>query len=356
MREMLKAQWLKYNLKFKQAATTSREVLLEKPTYFVRIVDTDCPDVFGIGECALFHGLSCDDVPSYETRLTEFCRKIGQIKENGLTDLIEFPSIRFGIETALADLNNGGRGIVFPSAWTEGLRSVKINGLIWMGRFDEMLSRLDKKLKEGFHYVKFKIGGIDFENELELIRQVRNVYPVSAVEIRLDANGAFGSDVVLKNLDKLSRFDIHSIEQPVRQRQWKLMRNVIQRSPIPIALDEELIGLNTTVEKCGMLEALKPHYIILKPSLCGGINGSEEWVELAGNFGVGWWATSALESNIGLNAIAQWVATKNPEMVQGLGTGELFTNNIPSPIRREGEWLRYDSNYQWDYSSLKWNE
>lgn len=353
---MLKASWCKYNLRFKQPAQTSRETMTCRPTYFVKVWDDSDPANFGIGECGLFRGLSCDDRFDYEYVLNNACLNIGQLNEAVLPTMLEsFPSILFGFESAIADLNHHGQGIMWDSPWISDHMPLQLNGLVWMGNFDEMLQRVGEKLKEGFSCIKFKIGGIDFEKEIELIREVRKSFSKERIEIRLDANGGFSSDEVIDKLDRLAAFEIHSIEQPIRQGQWKRMAEICRESPIPIALDEELIGV-TPIGQRKLIETIMPQYIILKPTLCGGFSGSNHWIETAEEHGVGWWATSALESNIGLNAISQWVSCKKPQMVQGLGTGALFINNIPSPILQKGEWLHYDTNRPWDYSALQWND
>ncbi|MBD5255988.1 MAG: o-succinylbenzoate synthase [Barnesiella sp.] len=351
---MLKATWCSYNLHFKQPATTSRETMTDRPTYYIKVWDDSDPSRFGIGECALFRGLSSDDVESYEDRLDRLCRSIDQFSVNETIRMLRgYPSILFGYESAMADYQHDGIGILSDNYWTSGSQPLHINGLVWMGNFEEMLQRVDEKLRDGFRCIKFKIGGIDFNKEIEMIRQVRKCYSKDQIEIRLDANGGFYPKDALHRLEQLSMFDIHSIEQPIRQRQWHEMSEICKNSPIPIALDEELIGVNESYHD-RLIEEIMPDYIILKPTLCGGFTGSDHWIHTAEKYGVGWWATSALESNIGLNAIAQWVAGKHPKMVQGLGTGALFTNNIPSPIVQDGERLFYDDRKGWDYSAIKW--
>jgi L-alanine-DL-glutamate epimerase-like enolase superfamily enzyme len=220
-----------------------------------------------------------------------------------------------------------------------------------MGNQSEMLNRIIEKIEAGFSCIKLKIGGIDFNKEIKLLRFIRGNFSADDLQIRLDANGAFAPENALEYLDKLSKYSIHSIEQPIKQGQWSAMAEICQKSPIPIALDEELIGINEFSLKDKMLSTIKPHYIILKPSLCGGFLGSNEWIELANKHSIGWWITSALESNIGLNAIAQWVATLNTKMQQGLGTGNLYINNIPSPICQIDDVLTYDKNLSWQIPS-----
>lgn len=352
---MLRAEWARYTLRFRFTAITSRESMSEKLTYFVRVYDTDCPERVGVGECALFRGLSADDTPDYEAVLARACRNICRFPD-AVTE--GYSSIRFGLETALADLESGGEMKPFPGRWADGGSEITINGLVWMGSRDEMHRRIEEKLRAGFRCVKLKIGGIDFDREVELLAGIRDRFNPGQLELRLDANGAFTPENALARLDTLAKFGIHSIEQPIKPRQWETMHRICRQSPINIALDEELIGLTDPNEMARMLDAISPRYIILKPALCGGFSGADRWIELAAERGIGWWATSALESNVGLNAIAQWVSQKNPAMPQGLGTGALYHNNIPSPLRQERDVLLSDVHGVWDLSvldSLSWN-
>jgi mandelate racemase/muconate lactonizing enzyme family protein len=349
---MLKAEYCRYNLIFKQPAVTSRAVMRDKLTYFIRVFDDRCPEKFGLGECALFEGLSCDDVPDYEDLLAKVCRCINEVNPS---QMAEYPSIRFGLETALCDLANGGVRKPFLSAWTDGRGKIPINGLVWMGTAEEMSRRVDEKIAAGFRCIKLKIGGVKFEDELDIIRRIRSEHSPEELEIRLDANGAFTTDNALDRLEALSVFTIHSLEQPIKASQWEAMAEICRKSPVPIALDEELIGLNNQDIRREMLSKVRPQYIILKPALIGGLHVAEQWIDLASEFGAGWWATSALESNVGLNAIAQWVTARGFDMPQGLGTGALYVNNIPSPICQIGDGLIYDPDGRWDLSDLKWN-
>lgn len=344
----MKAVWSKYRLNFNFTAVTSRERLTVKDTYFIKIWDPGRNEIHGYGEAALFKGLSCDDRPDYEEKLGKVCRDIDRFVESPSL-LAEWPSIRFAVESAKLDFSQGGKHILFPSDWTAGISTQTINGLIWMGDSHTMRQRITNKIAEGFSCIKIKIGGIDFEKELKLLGELRDMAP--EITIRLDANGAFNPDEAVKRLQDLSVFNIHSIEQPIKAGQWDAMRNICQKSPIPIALDEELIGINDPSAKFRMLDSIHPHYIILKPTLCGGFQASEEWIEAAGKLDIGWWATSALESNVGLNAIAQCTATFESEMPQGLGTGQLYTNNIPSPLTLESERLGYDPTGIWQIPS-----
>jgi L-alanine-DL-glutamate epimerase-like enolase superfamily enzyme len=318
-----------------------------KDTYFVKVWRTSAPDIVGYGECALFKDLSADDVDDYEQRLTEVCRN----PENSLP---AYSSIRFGMETALADLNRGGNFNPFDCKWSRGLEQIPINGLVWMGDKETMAKRISEKLSAGFRCLKLKIGGIEFERELDLLRTIRSQFSISDLEIRLDANGAFTKDNAMAKLDALSQFDIHSIEQPIKAGQPELMAQICKSSPIEIALDEELIGCRTSEEKEQLLTQINPRYIILKPALCGGLADADEWIALARKHGIGWWATSALESNIGLNAIAQWLSARGYNMPQGLGTGELYHNNITSPIRLKGSSITYNPELEWQLPTLAW--
>ncbi len=327
--------------------------MLEKETYFIKLWNEDNPSVYGVGECALFRGLGADDLPDYENRLAELCRAVNQGRD---VCFPEYSSIRFGYETAMRDLENGGKRTIYPSSWVDGKSETTINGLVWMGTFDEMYNRIDEKLSQGFRCVKLKVGGIDFNRELELLEHIRECFPVDCLELRLDANGAFSSDDALSKLQQLSVFGIHSIEQPIKAGQWEEMSRVCKGSPIPVALDEELIGIESVEQKEQMLRIVSPRYIILKPALCGGFSGADEWIAVAENLNIGWWATSALESDIGLNAIAQWVAAKNPDMPQGLGTGQLYLNNFVSPLVQTRDVLQYNPEKQWNFPTLNWVE
>ncbi len=336
---MLRASWQKYCLHFKEPSGTSRGILTDKETYLIRIWEECQPRVCGLGECALFRGLSADDRPGYEEKLREVCRHIGDVTSS---DLREWSSIRFGVEMAMRDLINGGLHLYYPSPFTEGEQAIEINGLIWMGDRSTMLRRIQEKLTAGFRCIKLKIGAIDFDAELSLLKYIRQSFSRDEVELRVDANGAFAPSEALAKLGALARFELHSVEQPVRQGQWEIMAGLCRKTEVPIALDEELIGVDFADRKRLLLETVRPHYIVLKPALCGGFSGAEEWIRLAGEYQTGWWVTSALESNIGLNALAQWTATLGTDMPQGLGTGQLFTNNLPSPLVQVGCQLRME--------------
>lgn len=343
---MMHAAWCRYSLDFKFTARTSRETMNRKDTYYIKVWDdVDGDTRFGIGECGLFRGLSCDDVPDYETMLDAVC--VAVATSSPQPDLTHYPSILMGVETAISDWRNGCDHNPFPSDWLSGHEGIMINGLVWMGDYREMLDRISAKLDDGFKCIKLKIGGIRFDDELKLLGYIRRQFDSSVLELRLDANGAFAPGDVMERLERLAEYDIHSIEQPIAPKQWAQMAEVCHRSPIPVALDEELIGIFGQANKRGLLEQIMPSYIILKPTLCGGFSGADEWIALARELGIGWWATSALESNVGLNAIAQWVAGHTHNIPQGLGTGALYYNNIPSPLELRGDRLFYNPDKQW---------
>ena len=339
----MKATIIPKNLHFKQPAGTSRGVYTTRKVWYILLTDTENPKHFGVGECAPLPALSCDDVPEYEEVLKETCRHLEENASVSLESLSAYPSIRFGVETALAHYQ--AQSLQFwHSPFSKGKEGIPINGLIWMGNFDEMYQRIEEKMQQGFRCIKLKIGAIDFEKELELIAHIRKHFTHEQIELRVDANGAFSSEDALEKLKRLSDYQLHSIEQPIRAGQWEEMAHLCAHTPFPIALDEELIGINDHATKEALLDTICPQYIILKPSLHGGISGSEEWIKLATKRNIGSWITSALESNIGLNAIAQWTSTLSPTLPQGLGTGMLFTDNIDFPLHIKGDCLWYDSN------------
>lgn len=327
-------------LHFKQPAGTSRGVYTTRRIWLLTV---EHGGRTAIGECAPLPQLSCDDIPDYEAVLRRFCDIIEATGSIPYDEMRNYPSMLFGVETALAQLSRTD-GLLYDTPFSHGEEGIPINGLVWMGTHDEMLSRLKEKLALGFRCVKLKIGAIDFAKELDLIQHIRKHFSREEVELRVDANGGFTPDVALERLQELARYDIHSIEQPIMAHQWSEMAQLCQLSPLPIALDEELIGVNSTDEKIRLLDTIKPQYIILKPSLHDGVAGTREWIALANERGIGSWITSALESNIGLNAIAQLAADiYGPQITkpQGLGTGMLFTDNIPMPleIRNDCLWI-----------------
>lgn len=326
-------------LHFKQPAGTSRGVYTTRKIWLIHLYDGNRE---GLGECAPLPDLSCDAMADeqYEAKLRHFCEELCCVGEIDVDSLRDYPSMRFSLETALLNLQRGDR--LFDTAFSRGEEGIPINGLVWMGNYDEMLRRMEEKLQKGFRCVKLKIGAIDFDQELDLVKRIRDRFSFHEVELRLDANGAFPFEEALYKLELLSQYAIHSIEQPIRQGQWAYMAELCRESPLPIALDEELIGVNDAEMKRHMLNVIKPRYIILKPSLHGGMTGCREWIDAAREQGIGSWITSALESNIGLNAIAQFASDvygPHITMPQGLGTGQLFTDNIPMPLEIRGDQL-----------------
>ena len=361
-------------LHFKQPAGTSRGVYTTRHSYYLTLTSDELPGVEGVGECATLPDLSCDAKPEYEMTLRQVCQMVEQMGRIPYDMIRAYPSITFGLETAFASFFDAAKkfleivpaegassssemlkqkGVSVPagmenlvdlydSPFGRGEEGITINGLVWMGTYEEMLARLEEKLQAGFHCVKLKIGAIDFFKELDLIKRIRDVYTRERVELRVDANGGFLPENAMSQLEALAKYDIHSIEQPIKQHQWPRMAQLCRETPLPVALDEELIGVNVRSMKEALLDTIRPQYIILKPSLHGGIYGCNEWIQLADQRGIGSWITSALESNIGLNAIAHYAAKvygPNVEMPQGLGTGQLFTDNIPMPLEIRGDKL-----------------
>ena len=346
---MLQARYIKHTLQFKQASGTSRGILKTKNSWFLILCDTNNPNIQGVGECSIIEGLSPENLEKYESKLQFVCQNIDQ-REHLLDKLSKFPSIQFGLETALLDIQAKGGKTLFRSHFVRSHSPIKINGLIWMGNKDFMIEQIKTKIENGFSCLKLKIGAIDFEEELNILKSIRTEYSHDVLELRVDANGAFSPKSALDKLNVLSEFDLHSIEQPIKQGQFEEMAKLCELSPLAIALDEELIGITELGNKQSLLEEIQPHYIILKPSLIGGIKGSDEWIEAAGELSIPWWITSALESNIGLNAISQYAATFNNPLPQGLGTGKLYTNNINCPLTLDGDQLTYNQEMNWDLS------
>ena len=371
---MYKIEISERTLHFKQPAGTSRGVYTTRHSYYLTLTSDEMPGVEGVGECATLPDLSCDAKPEYEMTLRQVCQMVEQMGRIPYDMIRAYPSITFGLETAFASFFDAAKKFLeivpaegassssemlkqkgvsvpagmenltdlFDSPFGRGEEGITINGLVWMGTYEEMLARLEEKLQAGFHCVKLKIGAIDFFKELDLIKRIRDVYTKEQVELRVDANGGFLPENAMSQLEALAKYDIHSIEQPIKQHQWPKMVQLCRETPLPIALDEELIGVNVRSMKEALLDTIRPQYIILKPSLHGGIYGCNEWIELANQRGIGSWITSALESNIGLNAIAHYAAkVYGPavRMPQGLGTGQLFTDNIPMPLEIRGEKL-----------------
>ena len=346
----MKATFQKYKLEFKQPAGTSRGVLKTKETYFLLLdIGTDK----GIGECNLFKGLSSDDRPGYEDKLQWVCDNIGKKPAEMMSALQEWPSILFGYEMAMQSLQSGDTFTLFPSPFTQQQDSISINGLVWMGDKEFMMQQLEEKLEAGYNCIKLKIGAIDFDAEMKLLKSIRARFRESEITIRVDANGAFTPENALPKLEQLSKYKVHSIEQPIKQGQWPAMASLCAATPVPIALDEELIGLYNKEDRINCLDQIKPQYIILKPALVGGFASSREWINLAGERQIDWWLTSALESNVGLNAIAQFTYTLGTTMPQGLGTGGLYTNNIDAPLEIINGRLHCNDVSLWNTNSLK---
>ena len=371
---MYKIEISERTLHFKQPAGTSRGVYTTRHSYYLTLTSDELPGVEGVGECATLPDLSCDAKPEYAVTLRQVCQMVEQMGRIPYDMIRAYPSITFGLETAFTSFFDAAKKFLeivpaegassssemlkqkgvsvpagmenltnlFDSPFGRGEEGITINGLVWMGTYEEMLVRLEEKLQAGFHCVKLKIGAIDFFKELDLIKRIRNVYTQEQVELRVDANGGFLPENAMSQLEALAKYDIHSIEQPIKQHQWPKMAQLCRETPLPIALDEELIGVNVRSMKEALLDTIRPQYIILKPSLHGGIYGCNEWIQLASQRGIGSWITSALESNIGLHAIAHYAAKvygPNVEMPQGLGTGQLFTDNIPMPLEIRGDKL-----------------
>lgn len=349
---MLKASYSKYVFNFIKPGGTSRGILYNKTSWFIKIFDDNKPSEFGIGECSLLPGLSPDDKPELTTKIANTCSAINHGTEVKQIEFQKYPALEFAIETALIDLKNGGNRILFNSEFTKNINGIPINGLIWMGNTDSMKSQIKEKLDIGFRCLKLKIGALNFEEELNILNDIRTEYSPNELEIRLDANGAFEENNAIQKLQKLAKYNIHSIEQPINAGQISSMAQICKNSPIAIALDEELISIYGSKNKQILLETIKPAYIILKPSLVGGFKKAQQWINMAEKLEIKWWVTSALESNIGLNAIAQWTYNLRNPLPQGLGTGQVFSNNIPSPLIIKNAKLYYNNELSWNLNNL----
>lgn len=345
----MRASFQKYTLQFRQPSGTSRGVYTTRDTWFIFISDGQNT---GVGECAPLPDLSLEHLKKMNAKLLQVCEQIDYFSSSP-EELNSWPSIRFGIETAMLDLRNGGTKELFPSAFTRGEQGIPINGLIWMGSPEFMKQQIKAKLDAGFHCIKMKIGALDFETEFEILKAIRKEFSPEEITLRVDANCAYSYQTARENLKRLSDLSIHSIEQPIETGRWQELADLCRLSPVPIALDEELIFVTSPKEKKRLLETVKPDYLILKPSLHGGLSGCENWIELAKNNNCGWWITSALESNIGLNAIAQWTFHVQARNEQGLGTGQLFTNNFDSPLEITGEQLWFRPERSWNLNNLR---
>lgn len=342
----MQAHYINYQLQFKFAAGTSRGVLHYKPSSFLILEENGFR---GIGECSIIPDLSIDNMDVYNSKLDEVCLLSNSETAIENINLTGFPSIAFGLETALLDLKTGGKRLLFDTDFTRGKTGIPINGLVWMGDKAFMQKQIREKIAAGYRCIKLKVGALDFDTEKEMIKEIRKQFSADDIELRLDANGGFSAEQALEKLKILADYQIHSIEQPIKPNQWERMAEICQKSPIPVVLDEELIGLQPDIK---ILKEINPAYIILKPSLIGGFSISEEWIRLAEKLNIGWWITSALESNIGLNAIAQWASSLNTSLPQGLGTGQLYHNNIPSPLKISDAKLFYNNLNNWDLSLL----
>ncbi|MDO5665738.1 MAG: o-succinylbenzoate synthase [Bacteroidia bacterium] len=343
---MLKARHTTINFQFKFPAGTSRGILHNKSSSFLILEENETT---GIGECSIIPGLSIDPPDGYQQTLEQLCSDINRGKDITQLKLPEFPSIAFGLETAVTDLKQGGSRKLFQNSFSEGKTGIPINGLVWMGNKEFMRKQIHEKIDTGFRCIKIKVGALELETELAILADIRKEFSPDDIEIRLDANGGFNPGNGLENLKLFSEYHIHSIEQPIKPLQWEEMAVICEKSPIPIALDEELIGISPSKI---LLEEIKPHFIILKPSLIGGFTVAEQWITLAEKNNIEWWITSALESNVGLNAIAQWTASLHTALPQGLGTGMLYENNIPSPLEIKNAQLFYNRHRNWDLSSI----
>lgn len=345
----MRAFFKTHNLQFKNPAGTSRGILKTKQAYYI-IIEED--DIQGVGECGLLKGLSPDDKPDYLQKLQWTCDNIHRSPSELFHELTEYPSIRFALEQAYLDLASGGRKILFPSSFTQGLVGQRINGLVWMGDLRFMQDQIESRLEEGFTCIKMKVGAIGIERELELLQELRSRYDAMSLELRVDANGSFSPEDAPYVLDRLAELQIHSIEQPIAPGQIQEMARLCEESPLPIALDEELHGIYDEFEQREIIETIFPQHIVLKPSLLGGIQATQDWINLAEENGMGWWITSSLESNIGLNALAQWTYTLGNPIYHGLGTGSLYTNNLESPLEVQSGGIWHRPNAEWDLSQL----
>ncbi len=340
----LKASYKKHTFSFLRPAGTSRGTYNTRDSWFIFISDGEAT---GIGECPPLPGLSIDFSNDFEKNLHRICDDFNNDNLDLYTDLNDFPSVKFGFETATKDLFFGGQRKIFDNDFFNGTEKININGLIWMGSIEYMTQQVKEKFDDGFRCLKFKIGALDDDSELEIIGKLRQKFDDSELEIRVDANGAYSHEKAKIILEKLSKLKVHSIEQPIKAGNPKEMADLCNSSPVAIALDEELIGKKTINEKIDLLNEIKPQYLILKPALLGGFSSSDEWISIAEKMGIDWWATSALESTIGLNAIAQWVCSNDYFLPQGLGTGMIYSNNIESPLSLSNDYLFYDINKKW---------
>jgi len=347
---MIRATYITHPLIFVRPAGTSRGMLEEKPCFFIKLRSSQGET--GIGEVSFIPGLSVEKQEDLEIQVHHICKLISRGEMDPVQHLPALPGVQFALETAILDLETGGEQLLFPSEFTEGKAGIPTNGLIWMGTKPFMISQIREKIKLGFRVLKMKVGSLDFSEELALVKWVRSEFGTADLEIRLDANGAWSPGEARNKLERLSDYWIHSIEQPIAAGQLEAMEQLCADSPIPVALDEELIGISESDKRNELLEQVRPAYIILKPGLLGGLSVAAEWIRLAEKHRAGWWLTSALESNVGLNAIAQWTWQQGISRPQGLGTGALYTNNILSPLEMSGQQLWYRPGDKWELNSI----
>ncbi len=350
---MIKAKTVVLDFRFQRPASTSRGTYMSKKVHFILLYHSDDPAIAGVGECSLFPGLSYDDVKGFRQKLAQTVERINEGDFYTDNTLADWPSINFALETAWKDLRTNGSKIFYPSGFTEGKDSIWINGLIWMADKQDMIHQIRQKLNDGFTCLKMKIGALDLREEIEVLKFIREHCSAEELEIRLDANGAFSKSDALETIKILSEFHLHSIEQPIAAGHPDDLAKICSQSPVPIALDEELIGKHNMLIRRKLLETIKPQYLVLKPGLLGGITACKEWISLAKETGINWWITSALETNIGLNAIAQWTYTLQNHIYHGLSTGSLYNNNIKSPLYLNGERLYFNPERKWDLSLLE---
>ena len=288
----MKASFFKHTLNFIIPGKTSRDVLSKKDSWFIVLNDVKN---FGVGECSIIPGLSLDNIHKIESKLKQVCNDILNGKQINYESYDQFPALKFAIETAHQSLEGFNPPFhLFNSDFTNNEKGIPINGLIWMGEISFMQKQIKNKLNNGFNCLKLKVGSLEFESEINLLKNLRKEFSKKDLEIRLDANGTFSKETALEKLKRLSDFSIHSIEQPIKPKQFSEMAKICELSPLPIALDEELIGVNLSSEREKLLDIINPHFLILKPSLLGGFKDSNEWIHFAEKRNIKWWATSAL--------------------------------------------------------------
>lgn len=347
---MLRLTAIPYKLQFKRPATTSRGVLRARPVVFLRAEQNG---VVGWGECGPIPGLSRDDRPDFDTLVADVCRQINAGADPSALDLSALPSVAFGLETALRDLATGGKQRLYDTPFSRGEATLPTHGLIWMDSPAGVAAQIEQKIARGCKVIKLKVGSLPSDDEIRLLAAFRDQQPAGSIELRLDANGAWHSaDQALERLHALAEFQPAFVEQPLPPGRWQEMADLCARSPVPIALDEELIAESTADRRAALLQAIRPQHVILKPSLLGGLATCERWIAEASALGIRWWINSLLESNVGLNAIAQWTSALEDERVHGLGTGQLFSNNVPSPLRLDGCGLLLDEATRWDFGAV----